>query len=152
MPSTFQIVPATGTWVLGVMVAACFALLGFVAIRVGSAMVGSQRASFEVSDAGLRLRGDFYGRVIPRAKLVGHGIRIVDLERESGLRPVRRLLGTGLPGYRAGWFRLANGEKALLYVTDESNVVYVPTTENYCVLVSATDPQRFAEQLRQIAQ
>ena len=37
------------------------------------------------------------------------------------LRPGLRTMGTGLPGYRAGWFRLRNGEKALLYLTELLN-------------------------------
>jgi len=76
---------------LGIVVVFFVAVLGFAVVRVGSAVLGSQHASFEVSDAGLRLRGDFYGRTIPRDALVGHGIKIVNLEQESGLRPVRAL-------------------------------------------------------------
>jgi hypothetical protein len=151
MASTFPMVPATGSWMLGVIAAFCIAALGFAVIRLGGSLVGSQRSSFEVSAAGFRLSGDFYGRTIPPAHLVGPEIRVVNLAHETGLRPVRRLNGTGLPGYRAGWFRLANGQKALLYVTDEAKVVYVPTTEGYGVLVSPLDPDGLAEQLRQIA-
>ena len=32
---------------------------------VGVSLVASRTARFEVSDAGLRLRGDYYGRLIP---------------------------------------------------------------------------------------
>jgi hypothetical protein len=151
MPSTFAIVPASGSWMLGVVATVSVALLGFVAVRLGAAILGSQRASFEVTEASLDLRGDFYGRSIPRSALVGHAIRIVNLEHERALQPVLRLRGTGLPGYRAGWFRLADGQRALLYVTDETKVVYVPTTQGYCVLLSPTDAEGLAEHLRQIA-
>lgn len=67
-------------------------------------------------------------------------MRLVNLEREEHLKPVRRTMGTAIPGYRAGWFRLANGAKALLYVTDECRVVYIPTTAGYVVLLSAAKP------------
>jgi hypothetical protein len=46
------------------------------------------------------------------------GARRVGLSREVDLQPAGRTLGTGLPGYQAGWFRLRNGEKALLYLTN----------------------------------
>jgi hypothetical protein len=56
-------------------------------------------------------------------------------------------MGTGLPGYAAGWFKLANGEKALVYVTTQSEVVYIPTTEGYSLLLSVTEPDRFLARL-----
>jgi hypothetical protein len=54
--------------------------------------------------------------------------------------PKRRTFGTGLPGYQAGWFRLESGEKALLYLTDRSRAVYIPTTAGYSVLLSPENP------------
>jgi len=38
--------------------------------------------------------------------------RRIDLAASPELQPRRRTLGTGLPGYQAGWFRLKGGEKA----------------------------------------
>jgi hypothetical protein len=37
-------------------------------------------------------------------------------------------MGTAVPGYRSGWFRLRNGREALVYLTDRSQAVHVPTT------------------------
>ena len=45
-------------------------------------------------------------------------------------------MGTGLPGYQAGWFRLRNGDRALVYLTDRSKAVYVQTTDGYGVMLS----------------
>jgi hypothetical protein len=56
-------------------------------------------------------------------------------------------MGTGLPGYQAGWFRLRNGEKALVYLTDRRRAVYVPTTAGYDVLLSPEDPDGFLRAL-----
>lgn len=61
-------------------------------------------------------------------------------------------MGTGLPGYQAGWFRLTNGERALLYLTDRRRAVYVPTTAGYSVLLSPAEPDAFVSALRAIAQ
>ena len=54
----------------------------------------------------------------------------------------------GLPGYMSGWFRLGNGEKALVFVTDASHAVYVPTLEGYSVIVSPADPEAFIASLQ----
>jgi hypothetical protein len=56
-------------------------------------------------------------------------------------------MGTAVDGYRAGWFELYNGERALLYVTDPSRVVYLPTTEGYTIMLSVTDPAVFLSSL-----
>jgi hypothetical protein len=39
----------------------------------------------------------------------------------------------------------------LLYVTDRSRVVHVPTTEGYSVLISPADPDQFLSALRGIS-
>jgi hypothetical protein len=52
-----------------------------------------------------------------------------------------------MPGYRSGWFRLANGEKALVYVTDTRRVVHVPTTAGYSLLLSVAEADQFVERL-----
>jgi Bacterial PH domain len=122
-----------------------------VVVILGASILGSQRARFELSAAGLELHGDLYGRTIPRGSIVGADVRIVDLEREAALKPTRRTWGTAIPGYRAGWFRLAGGQKALLYVTDLSRVVYVPTTLGYVVLLSPSDPDALTARLRDLA-
>ncbi len=74
----------------------------------------------------------------------------MDIGLEPNLAPVIRTFGTGLPGHSTGWYRLRNGEKALLYLTDHSHAVYVPTTAGYAVLVSPKDPARFLAQLQKL--
>ena len=118
---------------------------------LGSALMGARGARFEVSLAGLRLRGDLYGRLIPVDQLRAESASRVDFTAMPELRPARRTMGTGLPGYRAGWFRLKNGERALLYLTDETRAVYVPTTAGYSVLLSPREPDRFLEALRTVS-
>jgi len=39
--------------------------------------------------------------------------------------------------------RLGTGEKALLYLTDRSRAVYIPTLAGYSVLLSPDDPDAF---------
>ncbi len=74
--------------------------------------------------------------------------RVVDLSREADLQPRSRRWGTGLPGYAAGWFRLRNGERALLYVTAWSRVLYIPTSAGYVLLLSPQHPDEMLADLR----
>jgi len=137
----FTIASSTGrpVWVLApafVVVAIAIGVLVLVSLA-------SRSARFEVSSEGLRLRGDLYGRFIPAGALGIDKAHRVDFGASPELLPARRTMGTGLPGYQSGWFRLKNGEKALLYLTDRTKAVYVPTTEGYGLLLSPDDPDGF---------
>jgi hypothetical protein len=142
----FTIVPA-GDRYLWILLPISALLFGVIALLTVS-FRGGQTARFEVSGEGLRLRGDLYGRLIPLASLRVADARRVDLAAEKALQPSWRRMGTALPGYQAGWFRLKNGEKALLYLTDRSRAVYVPTTKGYSLILSPVDPDGFLAKLR----
>lgn len=144
---SFPIAPAAtrALLFLPVLLGAVFVLV--IAI-VGGSLRGARAAHFDLSPAGLQLRGDWYGRTIPLEQLRAAGARRVDLAAEPDLSPQRRTMGTGMPGYQAGWFRLRNGERALLYLTDKTKAVYVPTTEGYSLLLSPAQPDAFLAALQ----
>jgi Bacterial PH domain len=149
MTESFPIVPGQFRmlWVAVPLLLIALAAIGTLAYS----FAGARTARFEVSPAGLRLRGDFYGRLIPASALNLRDARAVNLQTEPALAPVARLVGTAISGYQAGWFRLRNGSRALLYVTDRSRVAYVPTTQGYAVLLSVADPDALLASLQRIA-
>jgi len=99
---------------------------------------------FEVSPQGLRIRGDlFYSRAIAASDLMLEGARPLDLTATPEYKPKWRTNGTGMPGYKAGWFKLQNGQKALLFVGDPKRVVYIPVRSGYSLLLSVGDAQQF---------
>jgi len=142
----FPIAPAASRY-LWFMIPVVVILLGAVAL-LATSIRGAQSSTFEIRPDGLRLRGDLWGRFIPKAQLRADLARRVDLTQEEGLRPKWRRVGTALPGYQCGWFRLRNGDKALLYLTDRTRAVYVPTTAGYVLLLSPADPDGFLSTLR----
>jgi hypothetical protein len=103
-----------------------------------------------VGEEGLKIVGDVYGRTIPARELIADQARALDLTLDRDHALALRTNGVGLPGYRSGWFRLRNGEKALVFVTDARRVVYIPTRAGYSVLASVVEPDRFVEALRAI--
>ena len=150
MTETFPIVPNQDqARLLWVVVPLILVVLGVAGV-LGYTLSAAHTARFEVSPSGLRLRGDFYGRTIPAADLQPEAARAIDLRAERALQPVTRTNGVAVPGYQAGWFRLRDGERALLYLTDPSRVAYVPTRAGYSVLVSVADPAAFLASLRRI--
>ena len=124
------------------MLAVIFAALFYTAYA-------SRHSRVEVHSNSLRLVGDFWGRTIPLSRLDLSAARVVDLDNAPELRPRRRTFGTGLPGYASGWFRLHNGEKALLYLSNRHRVVYLPTSAGYALLLSVDDPQSLIDALQQ---
>jgi Bacterial PH domain len=102
----------------------------------------------EVTAGSVAIRGSIYGRSVPRSELMLEQARVVDLEREPALKPLLRTNGVGLPNYRVGWFRLRDRERALCFLTRTDRVVYLPTTQNYAILVSAENPTALLTALR----
>lgn len=150
MTETFAIVPAQGR--------ADFIITGLVGLLLVGVMVmlilsmrGGRASRFEVSDTGIRLRGDLWGRQVPASAIRGEGVRLVDMSAAPELAPKWRTMGAAVPGYSSGWFKLKNGEKALLYLTTRKQVAYVPTTLGYSLLLSPQDPERFVARVKEIA-
>lgn len=145
MEQVFPIVPASAKAVYFLAAICAFliaisAMMGFIAWSV-------RHSEVTVRGDSIRLFGDLWGRSIPRHQLDLDHARIVDLREEPGLSPRSRRMGTGMPGYASGWFRLANGEKALVYLTAWERVAYVPTREGYSLLLSVERPEQFLSAL-----
>ncbi len=134
-------------WILGVV---CIAI-SVVVLLLGYVAYSSRHARVELGADHIRLSGDLWGRRIPLSNLQPSSARVVNLASTPELSPARRTMGTGLPGYATGWFRLKSGEKALLYLTQRERVVYLPTTEGYSILLSLEEPERFLESLKRTA-
>ena len=103
---------------------------------------------FEVSRKGLHITRDLYGRQIPLESLRIDNAEIVNLRTSTHYRLKTRTNGTGLPGYKSGWFKLHNGEKALVFVTDMTRVLYIPTDQDYSLLLSTQNPEGMIKALQ----
>ena len=113
------------------------------------AAFSSRHVKFEVSSDGITIRGDMFGRFVPKDKMVLKSARAVDLSQETKLKPKWRAGGTGYPGYKSGWYRLADDSKALVFITDPSHVVYVPTVDGSSLMMSVANPEQFLAALKQ---
>ena len=145
MLEVFPMIPASpkSLWLIWALLVLMLGLAGLFAYLGWS----TYNVRFEVSPAGLTIRGDLFGRTIPGHALIPDQARSVDLGALPEYRPKWRTMGTGLPGYQAGWFRLHNGEKALVFLTHPGRVVYVPTREGFAVMMSVDDPDAFLRAL-----
>jgi hypothetical protein len=147
MERIFGIIPASSGPVIFIVAIAIVLVLviGLLAF-IG---YSSRNVRFEVNDEGLRISRSIYGRFIPREEITAAEVKVIDLNIDSEYKPKRRTNGAGLPGYSEGWFKLENKEKALLFVTDRSRVVYIPTNKDYSLMLSVKETEEFAELIKQ---
>ncbi|MBM2825497.1 MAG: hypothetical protein HW402_1161 [Dehalococcoidales bacterium] len=146
MVKTFAIAAASAAPFI--FLAAIGIFLIFILVLFAFIGYSARNTSFELDDQGLRIKGNIYGQFIPKEQVVGEGVRIINLDTSPEYKPGLRTNGIGLPGYSAGWFRLKNKEKALLFVTDPSKVVYLPTTKSYAILLSVSNPEDFYNSIK----
>ena len=104
--------------------------------------------SVTVTNQSLEVNIPLYGRVIPISNLALDTAEVSDIHPSSPFRPAIRTNGIGLPGYAVGWFKLTNGDKALLSLTSRERVVYILTTDGYSLLLSVNDPDTFIQELK----
>ncbi|MBE2287691.1 MAG: hypothetical protein IAE77_29810 [Prosthecobacter sp.] len=144
--TVFPMIPAASKslWFFAII---SLVLIGALVLMIWLAW-SMQNVRFTVSNEGLRLQGDLYGRAIPLKSLKIDEAVVTNLNMDKDHQPKWRTMGTGLPGYAAGWFKLRNGTKALLYVTDRTRVARIPTTEGYTVLLSVAEPQALIDALK----
>jgi len=145
MVEVFTIAPASPKplWVFAAIAVFLLALL----LLFGFFAYASRATRFELSSEGLAIRRTMYGRTIPWSSLNTDDAGVVNLQQAPHLRPRWRSNGIGLPGYQAGWFRLREG-RGLLFVTDPTRVVALPTREGYTLLLSVRDPEAFVQAIR----
>ena len=147
MKTVFPMIPASNApilFFLGVadFMVAILALLAWVAFS-------SRNMKFEISSEGLNITGGMYGRMNPAASLMLEDARPLDLARDRDYQLRWRTNGSGFPGFGAGWFKLRNGEKSLVFVTDKRRICYIPTRDGYSLLLSVAEPEAFREALAQ---
>ncbi len=140
----FRIVPASNTplvfltlfAILMLVLVLLFVYLGFL----------SKQTTVSVGSEALSVSGWPYGRTLTFDKLDVDKAVVVSL-KGTPYAPRARSNGVGLPGYKLGWFRLENGERGLLFVTEPEQVVYLPTLEGYSLLMSVAEPEALLDTL-----
>jgi hypothetical protein len=147
MRQVFEIVPASGSAIPFFAVILAIQL-GLVAL-FGFFWYSMRHTTFEVSADGIRIRGDVYGRTISLSQLHLDKAKVYNMAGDRDHSLSWRTNGIGMPGYSSGWFRLKNGEKALVFLTSRARVLYIPTSEDYALVVSPRDTDALLQALRE---
>ena len=130
---------------IGIVLAGTALLCGGIAIVVDRAM---RRHRIVVDAGGIEVATTFYKRRLGWSQLRLDEARVANLDEHTHLKPTFKSNGTAVPGFRSGWFRLRNREKALVAMGGGPRVAWVPTTEGYGLLLQPRQPQALLEHLR----
>jgi Bacterial PH domain len=94
---------------------------------------------YTITPDGLRVYG-IYGIFIPKQDIVVSEIKVLNLQLNAEYMPAVRTNGIALPNHYEGWFILQNGDKSLVCVKDLSQVVVIPTTRGFLIMLSISSP------------
>lgn len=164
MRSTFEVVPPDGrmAWLLpaiglatalvGIALAAreeprVWFLLAPIGFACGAIAWSLQRRSVAIDGDTLRIAAGLNSATIPLDTLDRASARIVDLEREPGLRPLFKTFGTTMPGYQAGHFRLRDRSRGFLLLTSRRKVLVLHERDGRRILLSLVRPQALIDAL-----
>jgi hypothetical protein len=145
----------SGSLLAGSLALTWLASVGGVVLVCGVVWIVLDRAlrrhRIELDDANLVVRTTFYTRSLPLADLRVDQARSVVLAERPEYRPTLKTNGFALPGFSSGWFRLRNGERALVATAGGQRVVWLPTTRDHAVLLEPRQPQALLDRLAELA-
>jgi len=127
----------TRAWLLLAVLAPMFALIAW----------SLRRRDVVIDDNRLQVRAGINSLSIPLDALDIASARIVDLDREPGLRPIFKTFGTSMPGFHAGHFRLRDRSRGFLLLTDRRKVLVLRERDGRNLLLSLSRPQSLIDTL-----
>lgn len=140
-----RLIADSGPLTIGVTLAGVALLCGTIAFFVDRAM---RRHRITVDADGVEVATTFYKRRLGWSQLRLDEARVANLDEHTHLKPSYKSNGTAVPGFRSGWFRLRNREKALVAMGGGPRVAWVPTTQGYGLMLQPRQPQALLDHLR----
>ena len=104
----------------------------------------------DVLPASLRVRRWPIPRGFALASLELDRAQVVDLRQDATLQPMIKLMGSRLPGFRSGWFRLRDGRRAYVLSTSGSRHLCLPRRDGSALLLGVERPEALLQALRDV--
>ena len=98
----------------------------------------TKNPSINIDNGLLRIKSLFFWKIVSVEDINIDGIKQLNLKKDKNYNIRIRTFGIGLPNYCVGWMKLNNGNKALVYLKDRTNVILIPTNA-YDILISTDD-------------
>jgi hypothetical protein len=107
-----------------------------------------RRRRVTLDGATLEVRATLHTLRVAVADLDLAAARIVDLSLARELRPMLRTFGFGMPGFRAGHYRLRSMQRGFCLLTKYDRVLALPERSGRVILLSLERPQQLLDALR----
>jgi len=107
-----------------------------------------RRRRVTLEDDTLVIRATLHTQRIAVSDLDLAAARVVDLAAEKDLRPLLRTFGFGMPGFKAGHYRLRSRQRAFVLLTARDRVLVLPERSGRLFLLSLERPQALLDALR----
>ena len=137
----------SSNWPAKLLIAAVVGL--GLALVVGAMLYAPGPDRYTLTRQSLTIHDRFYPVTLQANEIDESGIRIVDLATDPEWRPTQRTNGFSNSHYKAGWYRVSNGQKIRLYrTTGERLVLLPPKGSGTPVLYQPPDLERFLAEVR----
>ena len=141
---TFGTESAIGWWIMF----SCTVLAAGTGVFFAGETYMARSRLITITRRHLRVQRIFRDITVPLERLRLKEAGMVSIRDDSPLHPAFRSYGISIDGYRTGWFRLRNGEKAFLALSSLSPVVHIPTRNSYPLLLSVDHPEALLSALQ----
>ena len=132
----------------GVLTAVAIALV-VLAIAAFAILYSPGPPGYTLTPQTLTIHDRFYPMTLQAADIDVAGVRVVNLDSDTGWRTTARTNGFANAHYRSGNFRTANGQTVRLYRADGRRLVLLPPKGSGTpVLLQTTDPDSFVAEVR----
>jgi hypothetical protein len=121
-----------------------------LALPIAAALIVLMRAGrcVELLPGQLQVRRWPIPRRFSLADLDLAAAEVVDLSARPDLRPLLRIAGTRLPGFRSGWFWLRDKRRAYVLMGGSARVLRVPRRDGAQLLLGVARPDALLAALR----
>lgn len=109
------------------------------------------RHGIELTDGSITVATCVHRETLPLSDLHLDQARVFDLDEHPAYRPTISTHAFSLPGFQSGWFRLRNGEKALVACAGGRRLLRLPTSRGHCLLLQPRQPQVLLDRLQELA-
>jgi hypothetical protein len=141
--------PSRCKGITGKLTAVAIGIL-LIFLVVGSLLYSPGPPKYTLTPEELAIHDRFFPITVKGADVDVERIQVVDIGTDAHWRPTMRTNGFANAHYRAGWFRVAGGEKVRMYRADGRRLVLLPPKgEGTPVLIEVGQPEAFIREVRQ---
>ncbi|MEO8365836.1 MAG: hypothetical protein ABI538_06465 [Pseudoxanthomonas sp.] len=110
-----------------------------------------RRHRLQFDATGLEVVTTFYRQKLALSELQLEAARMISVDEHPELKPMLKVNGLSLPGFRSGWFRSRALKKQFVATSGGEQLLWLPTHRGYALLLQPRQPSALLQRLRELA-